>query len=78
MQILIKSYLKQRFAKLEQKRTKVGILLFRKGIKKFTKDKQKETSLNGFVYDFSVDHRSIKKEYIFNIHQYLLIKNNIK
>ena len=30
------------------------------------------------VYNFSVDHGSIKKEHNFNIHQYLMIKNNIK
>ena len=33
---------------------------------------------NDTVYDFSVDHNSIKKEDIINIHQYLMIKNNIK
>ena len=46
--------------------------------KDFTKDQQSEVSLNGIVYDFWVDHRSIKKEDIHNIHQYLMIKNNIK
>ena len=35
--------------------------------KNFTKDEKNEISLNGTVYDFSVDH----------IHQYLMIKNNI-
>ena len=29
-------------------------------------------------YDFSVDHSSIEKEDILNIHQYLIVKNNIK
>ena len=42
------------------------------------KDEQSEVSLNGTVYDFSVDPSSIKKEDIPNIHQYLMIKNNIK
>ena len=46
--------------------------------KDFTKNEQSEISLNGFVYDLSVDHSSIKKEGILNIHQYLMIKNNIK
>ena len=46
--------------------------------KDFTKDEQKEMSLNGTVHDFSVDHISIKKEDILNIHQYLMIKYNIK
>ena len=40
----------------------------------FTKDEQSEISLNGTVYDFSVDHSSIKKEDTLNIHQYLMIK----
>ena len=30
------------------------------------------------VYDFSVDHSSVKKEDINNIHQYLMVKNKIK
>ena len=47
-------------------------------IKRIYKDEQSQISLNGTVYDFSVDHSSIKKEDILNIHQYLMIKNNIK
>ena len=46
--------------------------------KDFTKNEQSEISLNGTVYDFSVSHSSIKKEDILNIHQYLMIKYNIK
>ena len=46
--------------------------------KDFTKDGESEVLLNGTAYDFSVDHSSIKKEDILNIHQYLMIKNNIK
>ena len=34
--------------------------------------------LNGTAYDFSVTHRLIKKEDILNIHQYLMLKTNIK
>ena len=34
--------------------------------KDFKKDQQSETSLNGTVHDFSVDHSSIKKEDILN------------
>ena len=30
--------------------------------KDFTKDEQREISLNGTVYDFSIDHSSIKKK----------------
>ena len=44
----------------------------------FTKDEHSETSLNGTVYDLSVDHGSIKKEDILNIHKYLMVHNNIK
>ena len=44
----------------------------------FTKDEQSENSLNGIVYNFSVDHSSIKKGYYLNIHQNVMIKNNIK
>ena len=46
--------------------------------KGFTKDEQSEISLNGTVFDFSVDHSSIKKEDIRNIHEYLMFKNNLK
>ena len=34
--------------------------------------------LNGTPYDFSVTHSLIKKEDILNIHQYLMLKTNIK
>ena len=46
--------------------------------KDFTKDKQSKISLDGTVYDFSIDHSSIEKEDILNIHHYIMIKNNIK
>ena len=46
--------------------------------KDFTEDDQSEISLNGNVYDFSVDHSSVKKEDILNIQKYLMIKNDIK
>ena len=36
--------------------------------KGFTKDEPCVISLNNTLYDFSVDHTSIKKEDIFNIH----------
>ena len=35
-------------------------------------------SLNGNIYDFSVDYNSIDKSDILNIHKYLLNKNNKK
>ena len=34
--------------------------------------------IEGIVYDFSIEHSSVKKEDIFNIYQYLMIKNNIR
>ena len=46
--------------------------------KDFTKNEQSEISLNGTVYDFLVDHSSTRKEGIFNIHQYLMVQNNVK
>ena len=53
-------------------------VLFRKQTKDFTKDKQSEISLNGTVYDISVNHSSVEKEDIDNIHEYSMVKNNIK
>ena len=38
--------------------------------KDFTKDEKSEIFLNGTAYYFLVDHSSIKKEGILNIHQY--------
>ena len=35
-------------------------------------------SLNGTVCDFLLNHRSIEKEGILSIHEYLMAKNNIK
>ena len=46
--------------------------------KDFTKDEKSDISLNGIVYDFSVDHSPIEKEDILNIHEYLMVKNNVK
>ena len=44
----------------------------------FTKVEQKEISLNGTAYNFSLDQSSIKKDYILNIIEYLMVQNNIK
>ena len=38
----------------------------------------KETELNGYVYDFSVDYIIIDNINITNIHKYLMKKHNIK
>ena len=37
--------------------------------KDFTKDEKSEVSLNGTVHDFSVNHSSVEKEDILNIHE---------
>ena len=34
-------------------------------------------SLNGTVYDFSVNRNSVEKEEILNVDEYLMVKNNI-
>ena len=38
----------------------------------------KQTGLNWYVYDFSVDFESIDCDDILNIHKYLTNNNNIK
>ena len=42
----------------------------------FSATKSREVSLNGNVYDFSVDYNSIDKSDISNIHKHLMTKNN--
>ena len=44
----------------------------------FSALESREVSLNGNVYDFSVDCNSIDRSDIQNIHKYLMTKNNIK
>ena len=44
----------------------------------FSNTESKEISLNGNVYDFSVDGNFIDKSDILNIHKYLMNKNKIK
>ena len=44
----------------------------------FSATESREVSLNKNVYDFSVDHNSIYKSDILNIHKYLMTKSNIK
>ena len=44
----------------------------------FSATESREVSLNGNVYDFSVDYNSIDKSDILKIHKYLMTKNNIK
>ena len=44
----------------------------------FSATESREVSLNGNVYDFSVDYNSIDKSDILNTHKYSLTKDNIK
>ena len=44
----------------------------------FSATESREVSLNGNVYDFSVEYYSIDKSDILNIHKYLMTKNSIK
>ena len=44
----------------------------------FSATESREVSLNGNVYEFSVDYNSIDKSFILNIHNYLITKNNLK
>ena len=67
---VICTYIKQRFANLRGIVTQVGIIFVLKVYQKI--------SLNNAVYDFSVDHSSIKKVDIINIHECFMVKNNIK
>ena len=50
--------------------------LFRKCIKRFYK--KSKLSLNCTVYDFPVNHSLVEEENIFNKHEYLMVKNNVK
>ena len=45
--------------------------------KDWSVDNKKKTGLNGYVYDFSVDYDVISLDEILEIHNYLMIKNEI-
>ena len=45
--------------------------------KDWSVDNMKDTGLNGYVYDFSVDYDAIAVDDIFEIHKYLMKKNNM-
>ena len=45
--------------------------------KDWSVDNMKKTGLNGYVYDFSVDYVAITVDYILDIHNYLMKKNDI-
>ena len=44
----------------------------------YSANDSREVSLNGNVYDFSIDYNSIDKSDILKFHKYLMTKNNIK
>ena len=44
----------------------------------FSATEPRKASLNGNLYDFSVDYYSIDKSNILNIHKYLMTNSNIK
>ena len=43
--------------------------------KDFSVDNMKNTGLNGYVYDFSVDYDAIAVDDILDIHKYIMKKN---
>ena len=47
-------------------------------MKRFTKDQMSDISSNGTIDNFSVDDSAIDKEDILNIHDYFMIRNNMK
>ena len=46
--------------------------------KDFSVDNIKNTGLNGYVYDFSVNYDAIAVDDTLDIHKYLMIKHGIK
>ena len=52
-------------------------LCFGNILKDSSVDNLKKTGLKGYVYDFSVDHDAIAISDIFDIHKYLMKKNEI-
>ena len=45
--------------------------------KDWSVDNMKDTGLNGYVYDFSVDYDAIAVDDILDIHKYLMKKNEM-
>ena len=45
--------------------------------KDWTNDNMKKTGFNGYIYDFSIDYKSINKSDILAIHKYLMKKKDI-
>ena len=53
-------------------------IAFRQYFKMFNLDNMKETRLNRYVYDFSVNYSTVDVSDIMDIYQYLMKKNNVK
>ena len=70
-------WVKNRFVNLRQQHTLVRVL-FKNCIKIFYKRRFERNLLNGTVYHFLVFQNAIEKEYLLNIQEYLMKKNNIK
>ena len=49
----------------------------RKHFKRLAVDNMKDTGLNRYVYDFSVDYNAIAVDDIKDIHKYLMNKSNM-
>ena len=45
--------------------------------KDFSVDNMKQTRVNGYVYDFSVDYGGVEADDIVDIHRYLMNRNKI-
>ena len=53
------------------------MLCLGKIIKDWSVDNMEKTGLNGYVYDFKVDYRTVPIILISNIHRYLMVKKKI-
>ena len=52
--------------------------MFRKYFKRlYSREYEKKTGLNGYIYDFSVDYNPITVDDILDVQNYLMRKNDI-
>ena len=64
---------KAKDSEIKRDRLSLGYIL-----KNFTVDNMKKYGLNGFVYNLSVDYKTVDVSDIVNIHKYLMEKYNRK
>ena len=78
-QIVVYFLMVQKFINLRQKILRLLQLHYCLGniSKDWSVNNMKDTGLNGYVYDFSVDYDSTDVDNIKDIHKYLMKKNNI-